>query len=69
MVSLPMSPEVGALFFTMLMAGVFYLGRHFGYRDGIGEGVAATIEYFQDQGVIDIEYEEEEEYDDEEDNY
>jgi len=50
------------------MAGVFYIGRHFGYRDGIGEGVAATIEYFQDQGVIDIEYDEEEE-DDEEDNY
>lgn len=68
MVTIPMSPEFSALFFTMVMAGVFYLGRHFGHEEGVQQGVAATIEFFQDQGVIDIEYEEEEEYDDE-DNY
>ncbi len=67
MVTIPMSPEAGALFFTMMMAGVFYIGRHFGHRDGVYEGVSATLEYLNDQGVIDIDYEEEE--DDEDINY
>jgi hypothetical protein len=48
-----------ALTSTALLAGAYYLGHHLGFKTG----AIATVAVLQEQGYIDIEYEEPEDED------